>query len=344
MFSPLQKASSDSYVIAEVGQNHQGSLSEALRYISVFAGLGADAVKFQIRNNRYLFDREYYSSRYDSENSFGDTYGEHREALELSSLELKAICDRARNYDVDIIITPFDEPSLELCIELGVNAIKIASFDLGNIPFLERIASTGLPIVMSTGGGTIEQINDSVVAIQKYHNDLSLLHCVSKYPCSAHEVQLDKINVLANHFPSVTLGLSDHFNGILTGPLAYLVGARVFEKHVTFDRSQKGTDHAFSLEPEGFRKFVRDIRRTPIIMNCNSYEELGNEPVFLKLGKSIISLTNINKGEIIKSDHLSGRICRPSVIPVRESSKVLGSRANQFIPAGSYISYEMISQ
>ena len=109
---------------------------------------------------------------------------------------------------------------------------------------------------MSTGGGNIQQIIDSVNSIKRYHSNISVLHCVSKYPCPPHEMQLNKIIKLKDLFPDLKIGISDHFNGILSGPIAYMLGARVFEKHVTFDRSLKGTDHPFSLEPDGFRKFV----------------------------------------------------------------------------------------
>jgi len=143
----------DAYVIAEVGQNHQGSLEEALRYISVFAGLGADAIKFQMRNNRILFDDLVYNDLYNSENSFGSTYGEHREALELDYSSYLALRERCSHCKVDFIVTPFDEISLSACISLEVNALKVASFDLANIPFLDKIAKTCIPVVISSGGG-----------------------------------------------------------------------------------------------------------------------------------------------------------------------------------------------
>ena len=122
------------YIIAEVGQNHQGDVNEALRYISVFAGLGADAVKFQMRSNKYLFDDSFYSHSYDSENSFGDTYGQHRDYLELSFEEMLLLRARSRLHNVDFV-TPFDEPSLFNCQELEVDKLKIASLILEIYPF-----------------------------------------------------------------------------------------------------------------------------------------------------------------------------------------------------------------
>ena len=107
--------------------------------------------------------------------------------------------------------------------------------------------------------------------------------------------------MLKKQFPDVTVGLSDHFNGILSGPIAYMMGAKVFEKHVTFNRAEKGTDHSFSLEPEGFRKFTRDIHRVPKMMKPKNDSSLGKEPVFMKLGKSIVANKNLNQDAIYES-------------------------------------------
>ena len=176
------------YIIAEVGQNHQGSVDEALRYISVFAGLGADAVKFQMRANPYLFDESIYDSIYNSENSFGETYGQHREHLELTFDEMRSLRERCHLYNVDFIVTPFDEKSLVNCVKLKVDRLKVASFDLGNLPFLDLIGRSNIPIVISTGGGNLEQIVDSVNCLKKHHANITVLHCVSKYPCPPEEM------------------------------------------------------------------------------------------------------------------------------------------------------------
>jgi len=329
----------DPYIIAEVGQNHQGSVEEAMRYISVFSSLGASAVKFQMRSNSTLFDSSVYNSIYNSDNSFGETYGEHREFLELTSEEFRLLRDKCSSLGVDFIVTPFDEVSLETCLTLGVDAIKIASFDVGNIPFIEKIAKSNVPIVISTGGANLDHISSSINVINKYHKDVAILHCVSKYPCPLEDVQLLKINILKDRFPGFTIGLSDHFNGIITGPLAYTLGALVFEKHVTFNRCNKGSDHSFSLEPEGFRKFCRDIHRSKVLLTEADYEGLGSEPVFKKLGKSLVANDFIPAGAQFTTDNLSGRICRPSIIPVRESAFLLGKFAAKDINRGDYITY-----
>ena len=327
------------FIIAEVGQNHGGDLDLAREYIRIFAFEGADAVKFQTRNNKYLFSKEAYEAPYISENSFADTYGEHREKLELKPEWLPILKEDCVKYGVKFMSTPFDEPSLDLLKQVDVDILKIASFDLGNLPFIQRIASMGKPVVMSVGGGKIDQIRASVRLLLKHKAEVAILHCVSEYPCEYNRLGLDSIEVLINEFHECIIGSSDHFNGILSGPVAYLKGARVFEKHVTLNRAWKGTDHSFALEPDGFRKFVRDIKRVRHMLPSKSADELGTEKVFMKLGKSLIAYVDIKDGEEITLNHLSGKIFNTQHIPVRESIQVIGRVANREIARGEPIHY-----
>jgi N-acetylneuraminate synthase/sialic acid synthase len=334
-----EELGNEAFVIAEVGQNHQGDLDIAREYIKIFAMAGADAVKFQTRNNKYLFSKEAYEAPYDSENAFADVYGLHREKLELKPGWLPLLKEDCDKYGVKFMSTPFDEPSLELLCEIGVDLMKVASFDLGNLPLIYRIARIGKPVVLSVGGGKIDQIRASVNVLLDHHDEVAVLHCVSEYPCEYNRLGLDNIEVLIKEFPQCTIGLSDHFNGTLSGPVAYLKGARVFEKHVTLNRAWKGTDHSFALAPEGFRKFVRDIKRVRHMMPPKQADDLGNERVFKKLGKSLIAYTDIQAGEEITLGKLSGRIFNTQYIPVRESNQVIGSIAKRNIAKGEPIHY-----
>ena len=267
-----------SFIIAEVGQNHNGDIDVARKYIKVFASLGADAIKFQTRNNKYLFSKESYEKEYNSENAFGKTYGIHREKLELDLKYLKVLKDDCKKYGVKFMSTPFDELSINELKKVDIDILKIASFDLGNLPLINRMGSLEKPIVISIGGGNSTQIKSSIEILLKHNIEIAILHCVSEYPCPTNHLGLKNINKLKEDFPNIIIGSSDHFNGILSGPVAYLQGARVFEKHVTLDRSSKGTDHSFALERDGFRKFVRDIKRVEQMLTPKSESELGNEP------------------------------------------------------------------
>jgi sialic acid synthase len=306
MFENLEEP----FVIAEVGQNHNGDLSLALEYIKIFAAEGADAVKFQTRNNKYLFSKEAYEASYNSENAYAQTYGEHRERLELKPEWLPILREACAEHKVKFMVTPFDEPSLELLNEVGVDIFKIASFDLGNLPFISRIAKTGRPIVMSVGGGKIEQIRASVDLILSQGSELAVLHCVSEYPCDYNRLGLDNIEILIKEFPKCVIGSSDHFNGILSGPVAYLKGARIFEKHVTLNRAVR---HMLPSKPS---------------------EDLGAESVFKKLGKSITAYTDLKAGQIIEMENVTGRIFQKEIIPVREAHKIIGMKINKDIPSG----------
>jgi N-acetylneuraminate synthase/sialic acid synthase len=339
MFSKAN-TSEEPFVIAEVGQNHNGDLNLAREYIRIFAFEGADAVKFQTRNNRYLFSKDAYEAPYESENAFADTYGAHREKLELKPEWLPLLKDECKKHGVKFMSTPFDEPSLDILRSIDVDILKVASFDLGNLPLISRIAALGKPVVMSVGGGKADQIRSSVEILLRSQVEVAILHCVSEYPCEFNRLGLNNIEVLAKEFPGCTIGSSDHFNGILSGPVAYLKGARVFEKHVTLNRASKGTDHSFALEPDGFRKFVRDIKRVRHMLPPKPAEEIGTEKVFQKLGKSLIAYRDIAAGEVLDLEHMSGRIFRTQYIPVRESNRIVGRVARCDIAKGEPIMYE----
>ena len=327
----------ESFIIAEVGNNHQGSEDIAIEYVIKFAEAGANAIKFQTRDNKYLFSPSGYNAPYINENSFADTYGAHREKLELSKsslLNIKKVCNENNVY---FMSTPFDEPSVDLLSEIGVDLFKIASFDLGNAPLLSKISQKNKPIVLSTGGGKLEHIDLSVNLLSQHNSDLAILHCVSEYPCDYSKLGLSTINQLKKMFPKYAIGNSDHFNGILSGPIAYMNGARVFEKHVTLNRSWKGTDHSFSLEIDGFRKFCRDIRRVPKMMIRKDESDLGKEYVFQKLGKSIVASIDINLGDVFSIRNLTGKIYDNEGIPIRESVKLLGKKSKRDIKKNELI-------
>jgi len=339
----IEELAIEPFVIAEVGQNHQGDLDIARKYIKVFADTGVDAIKFQTRNNKNLFSECAYNKEYNSESAFADIYGLHREILELNPEWLPILTKDCEDHRVKFMSTPFDESSLDLLCDVGVDILKIASFDLGNLPFINRIAKKGIPVVMSIGGGKIDQIKSSIEILDNHLEEIAVLHCVSEYPCEYNRLGLDNIETLVNEFPNCTIGLSDHFNGIVSGPVAYMKGARVFEKHVTLNRAWKGTDHSFALEHHGFRNFVRDIQRVPEMMAPKLGNDLGKEMVFMKLGKSVVAGCDLKIYDTLTLDNLSGKIFGEQHIPVRETNRILGKTVNREIKKGDLIKYEDIS-
>lgn len=332
----LKSKKNVAYIIAEVGQNHQGKFETAREYIDELARVGVDAVKFQMRDNKTLFSREKLEEPYNSNNAFGKTYGEHRDALELTVEEMSRLREHAADLNLDFMCTPFDEPSLQHLVDMDVDLIKIASFDFGNLPFLEKVIDTGKHFVISAGGSNYGLVDRFVSELIDRDANFSLLHCVSEYPCPIEKVNLGRIEYLKEKFNSVQIGLSDHFSGILTGPLGLLAGAEVFEKHVTFNRSLKGTDHSFSLTIDGMEKFIRDINRTKPLFGTKEPDTIGNEYVFHKLGKSIVAKKEIKSGEIFSTEALTGVITGTG-LPVRTSMELLGRVSKRTYQAGEVI-------
>ena len=270
------------FVIAEIGHNHQGSVEKAQELFVLAKQAGVDAVKLQKRDNRRLFTRALYDSAYDNENSFGPTYGAHREALELDRgayVELQAC---ARELGLVFFATAFDEASADLLAELDVPAYKIASGDLRNTPLLRHVAAIGKPLIVSTGGATIEDVDRAVETVTAINPQLCLLQCTASYPASVEELELGVIATYRERYPELVVGLSDHQDGIAMAPVAYMLGARVIEKHFTASHTAKGTDHAFSLMPEGMRKLVRDLHRVPAAIGDGVKRPLPSEEAPLR--------------------------------------------------------------
>ncbi len=249
------------YVIAELGHNHGGSLATARAMVEAAARAGADAVKLQKRENRTLYTQAAYDHPYTSEHSFGATYGAHREALEINSHQYVELAGLAFLEGVTLFSTAFDEPSANELMRLGVPAFKLASSDLVNLPLLRHVASFGKPLIVSTGGSDQAAVDRAVNAIWPINQQLALLQCTAVYPAPAELLNLRVITTYRERYPELIIGLSSHYSGISDVVAAYVLGARVFEKHFTLDRTSKGSDHAFSLEPRGFAKMVSYLRK-----------------------------------------------------------------------------------
>lgn len=231
---------------------------------------GADAVKLQKRNNRGLFTESFYHSPYTSDSSYGATYGAHRDFLEFDRSDFRDLQDLAQHLGLDFFVTPFDNSSVDFLEELNVPLYKIASASITNLDLLRYVAAIERPVLISTGGASMEDIHRAYDAVFPLNKNVALLQCTAAYPCPPELMNLGRITQLQEEFPDVVVGLSDHQNGISLAVAAYALGARVIEKHLTYDRAARGTDHAFSLEQAGFTKLVRDLRRVE--------DALGNQP------------------------------------------------------------------
>jgi N-acetylneuraminate synthase/sialic acid synthase len=231
--------STQCYVIAEIGHNHQGSLERARELFKEAKLAGAHAVKLQKRHNRGLYTSAAYNKPYDNENSFGATYGEHREFLEFEREEYTALQAYARELGVDFFATAFDLQSADFLQSLDVPAFKIASGDLKSTPLLQHVARMGKPMIVSTGGALLEDVQRAYDAIMPINSQLSILQCTAGYPAATEELDLRVIDTYRAKFPNAVIGFSSHDNGIVMPVAAYMLGARIVEKHFTLNRAMK---------------------------------------------------------------------------------------------------------
>lgn len=315
------------YVIAEIGNNHQGDVEKAKALIHSAKECGVDAVKFQKRDNRRLFTRTYYDSPYDNENSYGSTYGEHREFLELPKSDWFELGRYSKEEGVAFVSAAFDEPSADLMADLDVDAFKFASGDLLNVPFLRYVADKGKPMLLSTGGGTLEDIDRAVEAILERNEQLCVLHCTAAYPAEIEDLNLSVITALRERYPELVIGLSDHHNGIAMAPVAFMLGARVFEKHFTLNHAWKGTDHAYSLMPDGMRRFVRDLHRVPVALGDGVKRRLPSEERPLeKMGKKLVATRDLPVDHVLTEGDLVAKSPADGGLPPYEIERLLGRR------------------
>jgi sialic acid synthase len=297
------------YVVAEVGQNHNGRIALARRLIDGVAESGADAVKFCKRHLPSELTSEAARRPYAGPQSFGPTYGEHRRALELSPAqhaELREYAQAARSSGPKLtyFATACDPRSVDDLEAIGAAFYKIASRDLTNLPLLDHVARTGKPVVLSCGMDSLDEISQALDTVRMHHDQIVLLHCTSAYPTPYEDVNLRAMQTLRREF-DVLVGLSDHSVGAAVPLAAVALGAVLIEKHVTLGRRMKGTDHPCSLELPELREMVRGIRaieqalgdgvkRVPACVTA----------IKIKLGRSVVSRCEIPRGTRVTEEML----------------------------------------
>lgn len=301
----------ETYIIGEIGQNHNGSVDIAKLLVDLIARpvreevFGIDlkpmnAVKLTKRDLSEELSTSQMNRPYNTPNSFGSTYGEHRAVLELSDEDHFEVYKHAKSYNLDFVETLCAKGCLSLLKLFIPDYLKVASRDLTNLPLLEALAETKIPIILSTGMGGKKELDDALEIITSYHSNISILHCVSQYPTHPNNLNLRSITYLKKHYPQYRIGFSDHTIGISAPTVAIGMGAEIIEKHITIDRRMKGTDQAGSLGPDGVNRMIRDIRVAELWM--------GKEELFIdqsvasskiKLERSIATNKNLTIGDII---------------------------------------------
>lgn len=331
---------SPTYVIAEVGVNHNGDIKLARQLIDVAVESGADAVKFQTFKSEKLVSKQAAKAAYQIKNTDNDdTQYEMLKKLELSFDDFKELKTYCEEKGIEFLSTPFDEESANFLCEIGVHALKIGSGDLTNIPFLEHLSRFNIPILLSTGMGTLSEVEEALEALGG--NDVAILHCTSNYPSPVEDVNLQVIATLAKAF-NKPIGYSDHTEGNEITFASVAMGAKIIEKHFTLDRSLPGPDHQASITPEELRVLVRGIRNIEAafgdgVKRCMPSEENTKSVA----RKSLVAAKDLTPGEILTESNLE--IKRPGTgVPPKYFSKLLGKQVKRSVDRDQVLSWEDI--
>jgi len=320
------------FIIAEAGVNHNGSIELAKQLIDAAALAGADAVKFQSFIAEEVVSINAPKAEYQKETTeISESQYDMIKRLELSKKDHLELIDHAKNRNIIFLSTPFDERSVDLLVEFGVPLIKISSGEITNHPFLKYISKKGLPIILSTGMSTLEEVAEAISVIKEAGcKDLTLLHCTSNYPAHVEDCNLLAMNTMVDAF-DVPVGYSDHTPGIYVSLVAVAMGACVIEKHFTLDKNLPGPDHRTSLEPTELEEMVRGIRLVEKALGSSVKAPVESELEVRDVARrSVVAKVDIPANTAITEDMLAFK--RPGTgISPKDSNMLIGKITSQDI-------------
>lgn len=327
-------------VIAEAGVNHDGSRDVALELVDAAADSGADIVKFQTFDTAAMMTSATPKAAYQTAHTDqNESYVDMGKRLELAPDAFADIASRCADRGIEFLSTAFDDGSLNLLLRIGLKRAKVPSGEVTNLPYLRRVASLGLPVIMSTGMATLDEVGAALDVLLDGGLDRSsvtLLHCTTEYPAPLDEVNLRAMITLRDTFGTF-VGYSDHTEGIVVPVAAVAMGACVIEKHITLDRSLAGPDHAASLEPDSFGQMVQAIRDLETALGdadkAPTDSEVRNRDV---ARRSIVALRSIDAGEALTAENLTTKRPGTGLSPMLWD-EVLGTRAKRNYDADELI-------
>lgn len=347
MVSPLWKRvmkPGRSFIIAEAGVNHNGSIERAFALVDAARQARADAVKFQTFKAERLATVGAPKAAYQIENT-GNSESQHEmlRRLELTPETHRALLRHCKRKRIHFLSTPFDEQSADFLEELGVEIFKIPSGEITNLSFLAHVARKGKPIILSTGMSSLAEVRAAVRVIEKQGNsDLVILHCVSNYPADPADVNLRAMATLEKAFRHPA-GFSDHTEGIEIPLAAAALGARVIEKHFTLDRNLPGPDHRASLEPAELAALVRGIRKIEAALGTGKKTPAAAERGTARVArKSLVAAEDIPKGAVLTPGMIAVKRPGTGLAPALKPDLV-GRKAARAIPEGTLFSMEMVA-
>ena len=295
----------NTFVIAEIGNNHNGSFKRAKEMVDLAIESGADCVKFQMRDMEETYRKKTLQKKGDD---LGTEYVlDLLERFQLTIDEHKKIFQYCNDKNIIYMCTPWDKKSVDVLESFGVEAYKVASADLTNLPLIDRLSKTQKPLILSTGMSTSSELEITINFLNKRAIDFAILHCNSTYPAPLHDINLKWMEALKNFHNLV--GYSGHERGISVSLGAVGIGACIIERHFTLDRSMEGPDHAASLEPKNFENLVKGIREIDEAMGTSDKRIVSQGEMINRenLGKSLVADGDIKKGSTIKSEDIKVR-------------------------------------
>ncbi len=330
------------YVVAELSGNHNGKLERALESIKVAKEMGADAIKFQtytadtLTINCKRSDFQIKGGLWDGYTLY-DLYKWAHTPFEWHD----ELFSYAKEIGITCFSTAFDETAVDLLEKLNTPVYKIASFEAIDFPLIKYVASTGKPIIISTGMSNLSEIEEAFSIIKgSGNNAITLLHCVSGYPTPIEQSNLNTIRDLAKRF-EVNIGLSDHTYGITTAIASVAIGSCMIEKHFTLNRNDKGPDSDFSIEPKELKELCNETKRAWLAMGKPGYEKKAVEEESIKFRRSIYVVSNIKKGERFTKKNI--RRIRPGYgLAPKFYDDVIGMRASVDITTGTALDWKYI--
>lgn len=303
------------YVIAEIGNNHNGSFARAIDMIDLACDMGADCVKFQMRHLDEVYRQR--TLRKDGEDLGTEYVLDLLRRFELTVAEHRKLFEHCKHKGILYLCTPWDSSSVDVLEGFGVPAYKVASADLTNLPLLDKLAKTGKPLILSTGMSLKEEIEITVAFLKERHVQFVLLHCNSTYPAPLHDINLKWINQLRKIHPLV--GYSGHERGINVSLAAVALDACVVERHFTLDRRMEGPDHAASLTHAEFKRMIAGIREVEEALGEGKARELSQGEMINRenLGKSLVAAKSLAKGVVLAAEHIKVRSPGQGLSPQR---------------------------
>jgi sialic acid synthase SpsE/sugar phosphate isomerase/epimerase len=322
------------FIIAEIGNNHNGSIALAKKLIDKAIWAGADCVKFQLRDLSTLYNQ---TSKTNEDEDLGSQYVlDLLERFNLTAEQMCEVFDYCKEKKILHLCTPWDIKSLSILEQYGIEAYKVASADLTNHNLLIEIAKTGRPMLVSTGMSSEAEIIKSIQLLNDYGAIYVLLHCNSTYPTPYKDINLNYLSRL-KELSQGPVGYSGHERGFSVPIAAVALGARVIEKHFTVDRKLEGNDHKVSLEPEEFQNMVKGIRKVEKAFGKDSKRQISQGEMINRenLAKSLIATISIAKGDVIANDMIAIRSPGKGLQPIY-IEKLVGKRAKRDIQAGDF--------